>query len=470
MSLLPFYIVPLTHSDWEDARTYAKKLPNEAMAEVRLDLTPDADPEHLVDSLKRRCVVSNRRASEGGRWPDEDEAGRLESIRRALKGKPHWIDLEWDLKIPDWLEAELAHTRLLRSFHAPPFVFDIGARLQNLPRGDAYKWVGRASRLSDNAHVKSSLAWARDHHIVLSAFLTGNKGIASRCMQAAWGGAFVYAAPDNACASAPGQLKLGLMSSWRCHKLHPGYGLCGVLGSPVVQSAGPAFHNLGFQRSFKDLIYLPLEADTADEAMEAMESLSLLGVSVTMPLKETLPALLNLPAPSNTMWRRAFGDAWQSANTDSGALDFFFQDFKGGPVLVLGNGGVAKTSMYVIEKRGWPALQHSRRSPLSVSDIERFGPVGVIQATSLGMADDDPAPFPDILEAALPSLSWAVEWVNVSFATVDDMAPNIEESRSETAFSAWANRNGLQVLSGAELFKKQAALQSRIFVMECGGL
>ncbi|MDR1840915.1 MAG: type I 3-dehydroquinate dehydratase [Holophagales bacterium] len=454
MSLPPFYIVPLTHSDWEDARAYAKKLPNEAIAEVRLDLTPDADPEYLVDSLKRRCVVSSRRVSEGGRWPDEDEAGRLESIKKALKGRPQWIDLEWDLEIPDWLEAELTHTRLLRSFHAPPAVFDLEARLQEPPRGDAYKWVGHASRLSDNTHVKSSLAWARDHHIALSAFLTGNKGIVSRCMQAAWGGAFVYAAPDNAAASAPGQLKLGTMTAWRCHKLHPSYGLCGVLGSPVIQSAGPAFHNLRFQRSFKDLIYLPLEAQTPAEAMDAMKSLSLLGASVTMPLKETLSAILNFSAPINTMWRRADGDVWQATSTDAEALEFYIKDFQGGPVLVLGSGGVAKTSMRVIEKRGWPALQCSRRSPAPVADVARFAPAGVIQATSLGMGEDDPMPFPEVLEAALPSLRWAAEWVN----------------SDATAFSAWASGAGLQLLSGAELFEKQAALQSRIFVTECGGL
>jgi len=453
MAQLPFYVIPLTHSDWDDALGYVKKLPAEAIPEVRLDLLPDADPELLVDSLKHRCIVSCRRVSDGGRWPDTDEAGRLEKIKASLRGKPYWIDLEWELEIPEWLAAELSHTRLLRSVHVEPGVFDLGSRLEQLPRGDAYKWVGHASRLSDNAYVKSPLAWAKDHRVNLSAFLMGKKGIVSRCMQSVWGGSFTYAAPDNAEAAAPGQISLETMMSWRCHKLHSDYGLCGVLGSPVIQSAGAVFHNPRFQKSFKDLLFLPLEAETPEEAMEAMKSLPLLGASVTMPLKESLATLMNHPAPLNTIWHRADGHTWQSANTDAEALAFFLNNLPTGPVLVLGSGGVAKTSIGVLEKMGRPALMHSRRNPASLSDITHFAPAGVIQATCLGMSLYDPLPFPDALDAALPTLRWAAEWVN----------------RDDTAFNIWADSEGLQRVYGRELFEKQAVFQSMIFIRECGG-
>jgi 3-dehydroquinate dehydratase type I len=253
MSQIPFYVVPLTHHDWDEALAYAKKLPAEAIPEVRLDLLPPGpDPETAVLSLKHRCVVSCRRASEGGRWPDGDEAGRMEQLKCALLGRPHWIDLEWDLDIPGWLDAELGHTRLLRSVHAAPGVFDLEARMQRLPKGDAYKWVGHADKLADNAILKPPLAWAKDRRVNLSAFLQGNKGVVGRCMQGAWGGGFTYAAPDGSGAAAPGQVALKTMMSWRCHRLHQDYGICGVLGSPVFQSVGPAYHNPRLQRSFKD--------------------------------------------------------------------------------------------------------------------------------------------------------------------------------------------------------------------------
>jgi shikimate 5-dehydrogenase len=69
------------------------------------------------------------------------------------------------------------------------------------------------------------------------------------------------------------------------------------------------------------------------------------------------------------------------------------------------------------------------------------------------MGDDDALPFPDILEAALPTLRWAAEWVN----------------RDDTAFNSWAKMVGLRRVDGAELFEKQAGLQSGIFIRECGG-
>jgi 3-dehydroquinate dehydratase type I len=453
MHNLPFYIVPLTHPDWEDARLYAKRLPPVAIPELRLDLLPDLDPEPLVDSLKRRCVVSCRRAADGGAWPDWDEGGRLERLSAALRGRPLWLDIEWDLEIPGWLDAELTHTRLIRSVHAAPEVFDLETRLGSPPRGDAYKWVGRASRLSDNARLKGPLSWARERRVALSAFLTGGKGVVSRCMQAAWGGAFTYAAPDNAEGTAPGQVRLETMMSWRCHKLHPGHGICGVLGTPLSHSPGPEFHNPRLQRAFKDLVYLPLEADDAAEAMEAMETLPVLGASVTMPLKETLAESVGAPPPANTLWRRAAGDAWGSANTDAEALSFFLAKMRPGPVLVLGGGGAAKASLAAAEKRGIPAAAHSRCAPLSPLEVARLAPAGVVQATSLGMAEGDPLPFPGALDAALPTLAWAIEWVN----------------RSGTAFCEWATAAGLALVGGRELFVRQAEAQSGIFVRECGG-
>jgi len=453
MPQIPFYIVPLTHPDWEEARLYAKRLPHEALPEVRLDLMPGADPERLVDSLKRRCVVTCRRAADGGRWPDDDEAGRLEALRTSLRGRPQWIDFEWDLELPPWLDAELSHTRLIRSVHAAPGVFDLDSRLGQLPRGDAYKWVGHAARLSDNARIKAPLSWARERCIALSAFLMGNKGIVSRCLQAAWGGAFTYAAPDNAEGTALGQIRLETMMSWRCHRLHSEHGVCGVFGSPLGHSPGPDFHNLRFKRAFKDLVYLPLDTDDALEAMEALDALPVLGASVTMPLKEELAERLGATPPINTIWRRAAGDAFSSANTDETALAHFLKKLQPGPVLVLGGGGAAKASIAALEKCGRESLPHSRRAPLSVGEVARLAPVGVVQATSLGMGESDGLPFPDTLGAALPTLLWAVEWVNLN----------------GTAFCEWAKAAGLRLVGGAELFETQAEAQSQIFVRECGG-
>jgi shikimate 5-dehydrogenase len=273
-------------------------------------------------------------------------------------------------------------------------------------------------------------------------------------MQAAWGGAFTFAAPDDGPPAAPGQLPLSMLRALRSAKLHPGYGLCGVIGDPVLHSRGPAFHNPRFQYAFKDLVYLPFLCDDASEAVEALDALDILGLSITAPLKLTLPETLGLQGPLNTLWRRAPGAAWQGANTDAEAFEQTLARLEPGPVLLLGEGGVAHASRTVLEAAGRNVLQVSRRSPASESAVAAFAPVGLVQATSLGMAAEDPAPFPWLLDAAQPSARWAVEWIY----------------KEDTAFTLWAQQAGLHLVAGAALFEAQAEAQSRRFIEGCGGV
>lgn len=452
MARPPFYFVTLTHPAWEDALACARRLPPEALAEIRLDLHPREDPEEMIRALGRRCLVTCRRREDGGAW-EGDEASRLERLALAAKSRPLWLDLEWDLEIPPGIAECRSRIHLLRSVHVPEGVFDLDRRIQALPEGDAFKWVGRAARLADNARLKPALAWARDREVFLTAFLMGPKGLPSRCMQAAWGGCTAYAAPDDAGAAAPGQLPLSRMMEWRCHKLHRDFELCGVLGEPVLHSRGPAFHNAAFRAAFKDLLYLPLPCSDPEEALEALEALPVLGASLTSPLKERLPALLGLPGPLNTLYRRNAASPWSFANTDGAALLEALAGLPPGPVLVLGDGGVAATTLEAVSGSGRPVLQASRRKPRAPAEVAAFAPKGVVQATKLGMEPGDPAPFPDLLEAARESAAWAVEWVY----------------KERTAFSDWARASGLRLVPGDALFEGQARAQSGLFVRGCGG-
>ncbi|WP_026853281.1 type I 3-dehydroquinate dehydratase [Geothrix fermentans] len=452
MTTLPFHLVTLTHATWDQALACARRLGGDALPELRLDLFPEADPRALVQALGGRCLVTCRRQSEGGRWPEDDEAGRLAHLLRALPGCPAWLDLEWDLPLPPELQAARPGVRLLRSVHVAPGVFDLDQRLAALPEGEAFKWVGWAGRLGDCGRLRPALARARERGIALSAFLMGPKGLASRAMQAAWGGAFTYAAPDDGPAAAPGQLPLATLRAWRSAELAPGAGLCGVIGDPVLHSRGPAFHNPRFQAAGRNLLYAPLPCGEAGEALEALEALGILGLSITAPLKLALPQALGLEGPLNTLWRRAPGDPWQGANTDAEALERALSPLAPGPVLLLGGGGVGRTSRAVLEAAGRPVLQVSRQAPASPAAVAAFGPVGVVQATSLGMAAGDPIPFPDLLAAALPSARWAVEWIY----------------KEDTAFVRWARNAGLDLVPGASLFDAQAEAQSRRFISDCG--
>lgn len=429
---LPFFVVTLTHATWDAARSCALGLPNDALPELRLDLFPDHDAAELVRDLGGQCLVTNRRVSEGGRATDE--VARMDRLRAAVEAGAGWVDLEWELPLSTWLDR--SRTKLLRSIHVAPGIFDLETRLSAPPEGDAFKWVGHAARLSDNARLKPLLG----RGLPLSAFLMGPKGLPSRCLQRAWGGAFTYAAPDDAGAAAPGQVALSTMRAWGCAEVREGASLMGVMGSPVLHSKGPAFHN---SRLGGKALYLPLECADADEAVDALEALAIPAASITAPLKEALPEKLGLQGPLNTIWRE--GHAWRGANTDADALREALEGRALGTVLLLGSGGVAETSKAVASELGFTVLQVRRGSLPSLASIAQAAPVGVIQATSLGMNPEDPRPFPDLLDAARPSLRWAVEWVY----------------KERTAFARWAE--GLDWVDGASLFEAQAEHQSAIF-------
>jgi 3-dehydroquinate dehydratase/shikimate dehydrogenase len=356
------------------------------------------------------------------------------------------VDLEWELAVPDWLAARRGAVGLLRSVHVPPGIFDLEARLAALPDGDAFKWVGHAARLADNARAAAFCRAAAARGLAASCFLMGPRGIPSRCLQRAWGGAFTYAAPDDGPAAAPGQLTLTTMRVWGVDRAGPGTAVFGVIGEPVLHSRSPAFHNRRFREAGRDALYLPLESGDAAEAAEALEALHLRGLSITAPLKESLPERLGLAGPLNTLWRE--GGGWRGANTDAEALEAALRALPEGPVLVLGSGGVAATSRAVAEAQGRAVRAASRRDPLAAADVRAFAPAGVIQATSLGMASGDPCPFPELLEAARPGLAWAVEWIY----------------KEDTAFARWAQDAGLRLTGGAALFDAQAEAQTRRFL------
>lgn len=444
---LPFFIVTLTHPTWEAAVACARALPDDALPELRLDLFPEHDAAQLVRDLGGRCLVSCRRASEYGRF-EGDEESRQARLREAAEAGPSWVDLEWELELPHWLISLRPDLKVLRSIHVQPGVFDLDGCMSSLPDGDAFKWVGHAARLSDNARLKAPLHRAKEADVVLSAFLMGTKGVASRCMQRVWGGAFTYAAPDDGMAAALGQVRLSTLKKWGCHLATEQTGLCAVMGEPVLHSRGPAFHNLRFQEAKKDLIYVPLECGDVEEAAEALDSLEVLGLSITAPLKESLPAQLGLKGPLNTLWRLKVNDPWQGANTDAEALWVALEQLPPGPILVLGNGGVAKSTRQLLEQESRPFMQLSRKAPAQAEAVQAFAPIGVIQATSLGMKAGDPMPFPEQLEAAKPTLRWAVEWIY----------------KEHTAFSKWAQESGLDLVEGEALFESQAMAQSEKFM------
>lgn len=200
--------------------------------------------------------------------------------------------------------------------------------------------------------------------------------------------------------------------------------VAGVIGSPVRHSRSPAIHNAAFAALDLDWVYVAwdVDADGAAGAVAAMRALGLGGLSVTMPAKQGVAAAVDrrsadveaLGAANCVRWD---GDELVGENTDgdgfvrSLAGDAGF-DPAGRRCVVLGAGGAARAIVLALARCEPAEIAVVNRSGAEAESAAALaGPTGrvagaeavaeadlVVNATSLGMAPDDPLPLdPDRL-------------------------------------------------------------------------
>jgi len=194
-----------------------------------------------------------------------------------------------------------------------------------------------------------------------------------------------------------------------------------LFGHPVAHSLSPAMHNAAFRS-----LGLPHRYSAIDVEPERLASLvatlrhsDALGANVTIPHKETAARMVDEQSEEvratgalNTIVRR--GSRLVAANTDvdgfEAALVVDGRQLLGqGTVLVLGAGGAARACVYALLRRGLEVLVANRsaeRLDALVRSLEVHGrrarvvpwpraadPLrvdGVVNATPLGMAGEDP--------------------------------------------------------------------------------
>lgn len=199
--------------------------------------------------------------------------------------------------------------------------------------------------------------------------------------------------------------------------------LAAVIGDPVRHSLSPAIHNAAFEALDLDWVYvaLPVAAGDGGRAVEAMRSLSIGGMSVTMPHKAAVAEAADgltvaaeaLGASNCLFWDgdRIIGD---STDGDGFVADYsatFAEPLVGKRVLVAGAGGAAKSIIEAVGRAGADKIVVSNRSAdaaLAAAALAPQAEVGtqgspdetawadvIINATSIGMAGGpDPAGSP----------------------------------------------------------------------------
>jgi len=203
--------------------------------------------------------------------------------------------------------------------------------------------------------------------------------------------------------------------------------IVGVWGHPVSHSRSPAMHNAAFRELGLDWAYVPFDVAPSDveAALSGLLALGIVGVNVTVPLKESVLPYLDLSVEArqigsvNTITQRdgkLYGDSTDGRGFLR-SLDEAGYSTGGCRALILGAGGAARAVVFALASQG-SFCQIANRSPARAeslaADVNRAYPGSAITAkwglgtepfdllvntTSLGMRPNEgemPALPPDV--------------------------------------------------------------------------
>ena len=466
---LPAALLCVTGGELQ-ARALAARLQQHrhfALQEVRLDSLERVDDEVLELVRGHDRVVTCRPRSERGGFGGSEQQ-RFELLSRALARAPGYLDLELasDAELRRSLYARRGPTRLVLSHHewaAGPdgAVGPGGVRLAEIARAlssepaDVLKVAVEAGDAAELRPLRRALG--HETRPVVRVGM-GVSGLASRLLPDRFHSAWAYVAADGAPATAPGQLTVSQALEWRLDRSR-GLSPLGLVGGPqVASSPGPTVYNRLFAERGAPFIYLPVVTALPVETLAVLEELGFDGVSVTMPAKRALCAVLDALVPPadrvgavNTVLLR--GGARIGLNTDVDAVRTLLGPHRGGSALVLGTGGAARAAIVALQGLGC-AVGVSGRSAAQCGVLgEELGAEAVpwaergrsafdllVQATACG-ADGSGDPMPA-----------EVDWTG---RTVLDMVL----SAQATPLLARAARGGARVIGGIEMWLLQGARQ-----------
>lgn len=444
------------------------------LVELRLDwISRLPDLDRLLKVRPTPIIVTCRRPVDGGRWRASEEQ-RLTILRQAIVAGVDYIDLEVDIakKI-----RRYGKTKRIVSFHdftgTPDDLDDIYKKIAECDP-DIIKIVTTATSPTDNVHL---LRLVKNADRPTVGFCMGDYGVVSRVLCGKFGSPFTYATFSKERVLAPGQLSFEDMKHlYRYDQINAETKIFGVLGDPIAHSLSPLIHNTAFREQGINAVYLPLRvpSDQLLDTLRAYEFLGFSGYSVTIPHKQAVMEYAQFVneaskriGASNTLFKNARGE-WCAANTDydAGLSSILLgleqkgeTSLDGKRVLILGAGGAARAIALAVSKAG-AALTITNRSKQRGAELaaeigcqfvtwENRGAVSsdvLVNCTPVGM-------FPEMDETP-----FAENWLREDMVVFDTIY-----NPENTLLIKHARERGCKVVSGIEMFVRQAAAQFKYF-------
>jgi 3-dehydroquinate dehydratase / shikimate dehydrogenase len=445
--------------------------------ELRLDFMSKAvDFKRLLPHKKCAWVATLRRHADGGRWKGT-EPERIMMLKQAIVSGFDWVDLETD--IADQIRRFGSVKRIV-SYHnfetTPPDLEEIYEKMTQQD-ADIYKIVTMAQHPNDSLRILKIIQNAKKTTI---GHCMGEIGQPSRFLSLKFGAPFMYAAFNRERGIAPGLPAYDdVRRFFALENLNAETKVYGVIGDPVSHSFSPALHNLMFRQTGLNAIYLPFRVPRGhfNEMVQAYESIPVTGYSVTIPHKEAAAAIsktsddrVKETHAANTLVKRPEG--FHASNTDyEAALEGLRNNMPAGEdgktkrfdecaAMILGAGGAARAVAH--------ALHRAKVAPIYI----------------VGRTADKVQKLADEVDGK--AIDWAarhnIDCQIVVNCTPVGMHPNLDDSPlhagflkpdmvvfdtvynpEQTMLIKDAKSRGCNVVTGVEMFVRQAALQFELF-------
>ena len=429
--------------------------------------------------LPALCTVRRRR--DGGSW-QAPEATRRRLLQQASGAGYRYLDLEADLP-SGAVPLPRRGPRVIRSLHdLQGTPGNLEALLRGLARGarEIPKLAVTPHGVGDLARIVTAARAVPAPRIVLGM---GDYGLPSRLLAARLGSWLTFTSVTSAGlrSAAPGQLDPRTMQCrYRFHSIGTDTPVFGIMGNPVAHSRSPEVHNRGLAAAGVAGVYVPFQVDVVAEFLRLAPSLGVHGLSVTIPHKETVMALLARTDPSvrgagacNTLvWEQG---GWTGYNTDSAGFVAPLQStLAAGRVrraTVVGAGGGARAIVWALRRAGVEVLIANRNPQraqrlasemgaaaiaLSAGDlaahVARHGDL-IVQATSVGMHAGAADATPGVAHDPIAAVPLAGHEIVYDIVYTPPNTPLIRRAREA----------GCQVVTGGEMLLGQAYEQFRLF-------
>lgn len=236
---------------------------------------------------KLPMIFTLRPISQGGHYLKSEEI-RLQELERLMQAKPGFVDLEYTIPIDSIkeLQKKFPEIKTILSYHnfdnTPIDLNEVFASLKQKP-ADFYKIATMANTTIDALRM---LNFAKKIGSKVIGLCMGEYGIITRILNH-----FTYACLDDKHASKLSQLSLdALINCYRYKSLNSETDIYGLIGDPVDKSPSNITHNrvFGFYNLNAVYIKLNIESNELEAFFKEIESLNFRGLSVTMPLKESV--------------------------------------------------------------------------------------------------------------------------------------------------------------------------------------